>query len=162
MTALIEKEAIDRLDQLRSAYFPKDRNFLKAHVTLFHAAPLELVSVWNLPAKSLDIEFGEPFFIGKGFAVKARCLELCNWRQSLLNSGLAFTAQDLALRQLHVTIQNKVDPVKAKSDFEKFKQVWTPITSRVIGIETWNYENGPWRHLQTYYLGSTLNEQSSN
>lgn len=35
----LEQPAFERLDALRRAYFPPERNVIPAHLTLFHALP---------------------------------------------------------------------------------------------------------------------------
>jgi hypothetical protein len=41
VTLLLDPEAQERSDRLRSAHFPAERNHVAAHVTLFHALPDE-------------------------------------------------------------------------------------------------------------------------
>ncbi|MBJ7451959.1 MAG: 2'-5' RNA ligase family protein, partial [Blastococcus sp.] len=41
VTLLLDDAAQGRFDRLRDQHFPSERNFLAAHVTLFHALPGE-------------------------------------------------------------------------------------------------------------------------
>ena len=39
VTLLVDDDAQQHFDALRSEHFPAERNYLRAHVTLFHALP---------------------------------------------------------------------------------------------------------------------------
>ena len=41
LTLTLDETLAQTLNQLREAHFPKERNFLAAHLTLFHALPSE-------------------------------------------------------------------------------------------------------------------------
>ena len=98
--------------------------------------------------------FSEPVFFGKGFGIKVDCPELKNWRNNLLRLPLDFTPQDKNLKQLHVTIQNKVSPEQGRKDYEYFKDIWNPIESKILGIQVWKYLGGPWEFQKDYLFMS--------
>lgn len=142
----MDEESEQKLSQLRKRYFPESRNFLKAHITLFHSAPEEICDLWKFGTKNLEVRFLNPFFLGKGFAVEASCPEISNHRKKLLSMDYPFTPQDLSLKKLHVTIQNKEEPGKARKDFEIFKAEWQNFSGEIRGVSIWTYLNGPWKH----------------
>ena len=150
VTALLEESLKDQLSELRNKYFPPKINYIPAHVTLFHAAPLELQDIWTLPTGPVSIDLSVPVFLGKGFGVKVICPELEKWKATILKTSLKFTPQDKVLKHFHVTFQNKVTSETAKKDFAEFCKSWRPITSEVRGVETWIYQNGPWEHSKTF------------
>ena len=47
LTAQMEAEAALYFDRLRKAYFPAARNFIPAHLTLFHALPGARLEEWE-------------------------------------------------------------------------------------------------------------------
>lgn len=149
ITALLDRHVEKELTLLRNNFFPKEINYLPAHVTLFHAAPLELIEKMDFLREPMPLTIREPVFFGRGFGVKVDCPELKNWRRELLKLLLDFTPQDKNLNQLHVTFQNKVTPDKARKDFEQFKLIWNPIESEALGIQVWKYLGGPWELLET-------------
>jgi hypothetical protein len=138
----------NKLTLLRNKFFPQDINYLPAHITLFHSAPSELLEKLELHRSSVPVTFSEPVFFGKGFGVKVDCPELKNWRNNLLRLPLDFTPQDKNLKQLHVTIQNKVSTEQARKDFEQFKESWKKLDSRILGVQIWKYRGGPWELLE--------------
>ena len=93
------------------------------------------------------MKFGAPYFLGKGFAVEVFCPELLHWRRQVLQLPIDFTAQDRQKKRLHITIQNKVEPELAKSEFLNFRETWTEFDGSVVQFDFWDYLNGPWAAL---------------
>lgn len=149
ITALLDRDIEKELTTLREKFFPKEINYLPAHITLFHAAPLELVENLNLIREPMPMSMREPVFFGRGFGIKVDCPELKAWRRDLLKLPLEFTPQDENSNQLHVTLQNKTQPDRARKDFEKFKEIWKKFDSQVFGVQIWKYLGGPWELLET-------------
>lgn len=120
LTLLLDKSTQTRLNALRTAHFPAHRNYLAAHVTLFHALPL-----LNLPQIKADLEhlceLTEPYDLivgpvfpmsntGVGVDVESRKGRTRNLRERLLKrwraTGVEMTNQDKHnLTRPHVTIQ---------------------------------------------------------
>ena len=123
LSAVLDAPVQRRLDALRRAHFPPDRNHLDAHVTLFHHLPggrrtpsrRRSAAVRRaLPAPPVDVtgvRLARPR--GRGHARLARAgggsaPDLAHaW-------GSWLTAQDRTKRDLHVTVQNKVTPQEAR------------------------------------------------
>lgn len=145
LTGRLDPESHRILTALRIEYFPEERNFLEAHVTLFHQAPEEIFTELT-PDFPLEVKFTEAYFTGQGFAVHAQCPELLEWRKKILGAGYDLTRQDQEGKRLHVTIQNKVPGTKAKADFENFQKIWKPFQGLILGIDVWLYAGGPWVH----------------
>jgi hypothetical protein len=80
LTLTLDKSTHAFLTQLRSKYFPPSRNFLSAHVTLFHAIPPHRVGELDRELDSIcsstegwDVFVGEPRKMGaKGVLVNVR------------------------------------------------------------------------------------------
>ncbi|KAM0788521.1 hypothetical protein ACM66B_001649 [Microbotryomycetes sp. NB124-2] len=77
ITLAIERDSHDQLTKLRSKYFPKHRNYLEAHITLFHALPASHKSIYPSllqevaqQKQAFPITIGRPFSLnGKGIGV---------------------------------------------------------------------------------------------
>ncbi|WWC73891.1 uncharacterized protein I206_107863 [Kwoniella pini CBS 10737] len=127
LTLRLDKATHQLLTSLRSKYFPPHRNFLSAHVTLFHAIPShrfdELDENLNKICNSKsgwDVFFGEPEKMGNR-GVYLICRErpsnsvekihrelLSNLKKGIKSDQDKLTNQDLqTMRKPHVTVLNK-------------------------------------------------------
>jgi hypothetical protein len=147
ITARLNPEAQQMLNQLREDFFPKERNFIDAHLTLFHNVPEGIVQHLPKLHPPLNALLGNPFFLGFGFAIEVRCPELDSWRKQVLELPFDFTPQDQRHKKLHVTIQNKVESSLAKEDFKRFSLSWGATQGTIEGLDFWRYLNGPWESM---------------
>ncbi len=147
ITAKMDDESFQKLNSLRQKHFPKQRNFLQAHITLFHKLPESFdLDPTNLPTQPLPAEFTEPYFMGFGTAIEVRCPKLSELRAQMKNEfSEILSRQDLKLKKFHVTIQNKVPANQAKAFFQDFKSQWSPFSGEIIGLLIHEYLDGPWR-----------------
>lgn len=123
VTAELPGDIFAWADGLRRAHFPPERNWLQAHVTLFHAfAPSLREELRGLLGK-IAAEFAPPVArieglmdLGKGTAIALRSPATLAIRESIAEHFHgALTAQDAHPPRLHITIQNKVTPQAAKA-----------------------------------------------
>ena len=123
VTAELPGDVFAWADGLRRAHFPPERNWLQAHVTLFHAfAPSLREELRGLLGK-IAAEFAPPVArieglmdLGKGTAIALRSPATLAIRESIAEHFHgALTAQDAHPPRLHITIQNKVTPQAAKA-----------------------------------------------
>ena len=157
VTAILDKNIQNELNYLRSKYFPTERNYLDAHITLFHACPdrflRDIKEIYSVE-KAFDFRLINPFFLGFGFAVEVDSIELRDIYLNLRNKFYdSLTAQDQRDKKLHVTIQNKVSGRDAKADFSKFKSTWCEINGSILGLSFYEYLDGPWRKIEDFYFG---------
>lgn len=153
LTAKLDRASFDRLDAMRRSYFPSARNFLSAHITLFHKLPGEeitnIVSELDRIASEyspMEVSFPSLRFLGRGVAIDVESTELGRLRGVLArlwsaNLGL----QDGQKFRPHVTVQNKVDPTAARTLFDELRSSFEPSDGTITGIELWHYAGGPWR-----------------
>ena len=108
-------------DGLRQRYFPPERSWLKAHVTLFHAfAPSLREELQGVLARVAG-EFAPPaaridglMDLGTGTALAIRSEGMHAIRGYIADHFHgALTAQDKHPPRLHITIQNKVERADA-------------------------------------------------
>lgn len=156
LTCLIDPEAFAFFNRLRTDYFPPEKNYLDAHLTLFHHLPAEEPSILSTvrelcmqqPIIHLDIR--EAVFTGKGVAYRIdspalrqlhRCLQE-RWKQWL-------TPQDRQGLWPHITVQNKVDPATARLLQKELAASFTPFQATGLGLQVWEYRGGPWELVET-------------
>jgi hypothetical protein len=140
---------------LRRAHFPAERNFVDAHITLFHHLPPshlpEIKSrlaalVQDYPAPVAHIR--DVMLLGKAVAFRVESPELLSMREALADSfrGLLIP-QDQATPKLHITIQNKVEPPVAKALHAHLRETFRPRPLAISGLSAHYYRGGPWEHI---------------
>ncbi len=152
LTAWLEAHVASRFDAMRRAYFPAARNFIPAHLTLFHALPgCDLGEIEDELAERCWQ--AEPFtarasglrFTGNGVAIVIDAPELVALRLGVAQSWAhALSPQDRQRFMPHVTVQNKVTPAHARQTFDALQAVFEPFDVVIEGLELWHYRGGPW------------------
>ncbi|MEK6476495.1 2'-5' RNA ligase family protein [Catalinimonas sp. 4WD22] len=141
-------------NQLRKRYFPPERNYLDAHLTLFHHLPGE--EIRNIKKQLREVSTTTSIFplevtkvkmIGRGVAHQLESDALMKMHKELARQWQKWlTPQDSQKLWPHITGQNKVDPDKAKMLYEKLSDSFEPLTAYATGLSLWAYQNGPWKH----------------
>lgn len=155
VTAELPSDVLAWADGLRRAHFPPERNKLAAHVTLFHAFAPSLREELRGVLKAAAIQHAAPaarieglMNLGRGTALAIRSPAML-----AIRSGIAehfhgsLTAQDRHAPRLHVTIQNKVDPAKARALQAQLGPVLEPRDFRFAGLGLHLYLGGHWERL---------------
>lgn len=145
-------------DSLRAAHYPAERNVVKAHITLFqHLPPLHLPEIKKRLA-AIAREFAPPtamlsdvMLLARGVAYRVECPDLLMMRDALAEglTGL-LTPQDQARPRLHITVQNKVEPVVAKALYAKLSADFRPRSFTITGLSAYYYREGPWDAIQNW------------
>ena len=160
VTLLLEEAAQQRFDRVREQHFPAERNFLAAHVTLFHALPGEqldavradLAASADRPA--FDVAVTGVRFLGRGVAYALASSELAAVRAGLVSSWQPWlTPQDRQKHAPHVTVQNKVAPAAARALHERLLAEFVPYDVRARGLGLWRYLGGPWEAVDEFAFG---------
>jgi len=150
--ALTDKDSA-YFNTLRQKYFPKERNFIDAHLTLFYALPYELtvidtVKAWCSNQEGFMIEVKEPVSIGKGVAFKLASEELMLMHKSLQVKWFDFLSlQDRHKIWPHITVQNKVTAIEERELLDELKKEFSPFAMPATGLQLWEYLNGPWKFI---------------
>lgn len=158
VTAALDAGSFAWFDDLRQSHFPRDRNKVPAHVTLFHALPgeHEREVVHTLRAacrsrRSLPIEVRSPWSLGRGVAYRLASPDFEALRKEL---GEAFshwlTRQDQAPYRPHITVQNKVEPEEARELLEHLQWEFEPFEIFAEGLLLWRYLGGPWALVERF------------
>jgi len=143
-----------RFDSLREAHFPPERNYLAAHVTLFHKLPGDALSAIAFRLDRLvaqtsppEVAVEAPYLLGRGVAFR-----LTSPAADALRSALAqdwadwLTPQDRGKTRLHVTVQNKVLAPEAKALHAALAGAFSPSRFESPGLDLWRYLGGPREH----------------
>lgn len=155
LTAKMDDPSQRFFNEKRRAHFPPDRNYLDAHITLFHKLPgdqleqirndlnISLDDISPLPACASDI-----FFMGFGSAYEIECPALTDLHASLAQHWQNWLSpQDAQKFKPHITFQNKVPADTAKAIYADERQKFAPFDFEIIGLALYYYDGGPWEHI---------------
>jgi 2'-5' RNA ligase len=154
VTLTLDDAAQQRFDALREAHFPRERNHLQAHVTLFHALPGEqeeqvrrdLAEAADRPA--FPVRVSGLRSLGRGVAYVLDSPDLARVRTGLRERWQPWlTPQDAAKHSPHVTVQNKVAPEQARALLTQLEAAFVPYDVTATGLALWRYLGGPWEPL---------------
>lgn len=152
LTLALDQRSFAFLDEQRRRYFPPERNFIPAHLTLFHQLPGERVAAIQDLLEQTSREQARFALsvtglrsLGRGVAYTLDAPELTCFRSTLAREwGSWLTAQDRQKHQPHVTIQNNVDPKDARDLLLRLEAEFVPFEATGIGVDLWWYRGGPW------------------
>lgn len=158
LTLKLDASAFARLDALRQAHFPPERNFLSAHITLFHALPGDQEEAIRQTLQRIctatpliPLAFPTVRSLGRGVAVVVESPPLLDLRRRLATTWHDWLgAQDRQRYQPHVTIQNKVTGVVARQLYEQLAASWQPFSGQGEGLSLWRYQGGPWESVAEF------------
>lgn len=143
---------------LRRQYFPPERNFLDAHITLFHHLPPAHLREIKSRLSAMAMQYPPPtawisdvMMLGRGVAYRVESPELIAIREELADAfrGLLIP-QDQGRPRLHITIQNKVDPSTAKALYGELAAVFAPRQIDISGLSAYYYRGGPWEEIAAW------------
>jgi 2'-5' RNA ligase len=162
LTLQLDPASFATLDALRRAHFPRSRNLVPAHVTLFHAlpgaeeAPIAAALAGLAEATApLDLVVARPRFLGRGVAFDVESPALLALRGELARGWAGWLSnQDRQRYKPHVTIQNKVAPEAARALFAELEASWRPLAGRGAGLLLWRYRGGPWEAAGRFPFGA--------
>lgn len=158
LTALLHRDMHAWATSLRTAHFPPERNYLEAHVTLFHALPGrcrdEIIDVCRHLAKDFAPVPGRLvglMNLGGGTALKLESEGMLMLRDQIAAHfhGM-LTQQDQQGKRLHVTIQNKVSSKEAKALQAELEGEILPRDFAFRGLGLFRYCGGPWEAVREF------------
>jgi hypothetical protein len=152
VTAQMPADVHGWADRLRREHFPPERNHLSAHVTLFHAFAPSLRDELRPLLKAICAEHAGPtaritglMNLGRGTAIALESPGMLELRARIADHFHgALTAQDQHKPRLHITIQNKVLPEKARALQAELAPALEPRTFTFTGLALHIYRGGPW------------------
>jgi hypothetical protein len=158
--AVLPDAALARLDALRRAHYPPERNRVPAHCTLFHAIPgmiaAELVDVLAVMAASNPpprARIDRIIDLDGGTALGVTSPDLLDLRGGLADRfhGL-LSGVDAVPPRLHVTIQNKVERRTAHQLQAALRSTWKPLEITIPALAVHRVVDGTWIHVGTWRL----------
>lgn len=158
VTALLPPDLHRWATRLRAAHFPPERNFLEAHVTLFHALPPGYEAQVRDALAAAAREYAPPsarlegvMSLGGGTAFQLSSSTMLALREELAERfhGL-LTVQDQHPPRVHVTIQNKVSPAEARALQAELDAIVEPRGFAFPGLALYRYLGGPWEEVRKY------------
>lgn len=159
LTLALNDEAEAFFNTLRQQHFPPERNFLKAHLTLFHHLPPDeptiLKSIKTVCAneKRFSLHVIEVTSIGRGVAYKVASNNLQRLHKQWQQQWQPWLIpQDKQTLWPHITVQNKVAPQTAQALLQQLQRSFSPFEIQGIGLRLWKYLGGPWELLETFLL----------
>jgi 2'-5' RNA ligase len=141
-------------DELRQRNFPSERNYLSAHLTLFHKLPPQpdtISALVNFRFSAFQLKATSLKNLGKGVAYRMEAESLSQLHGKLKSIFVnQLSAQDNQGFRGHVTVQNKVSSDQSKQLLLHLTTEFTPFTAHALGLDLWEYLGGPWSHLQYF------------
>ncbi|MCO5935007.1 2'-5' RNA ligase family protein [Mucilaginibacter sp. RB4R14] len=157
LTLNITPEAHLFFNKLRKQYFPPERNFLDAHLMLFHQLPanekkiFEDINAGVREYKNMTLRVTALSSIGNGVAYKIVSDELQVFYKKLqIQWAELLIPQDKNKFWPHITIQNKVSPEKAKQLLQELSFDFKPFEIKATGLSLWEYQGGPWKFIESF------------
>ena len=156
VTAWIDSADLQPFTELRRRLFPAERNYLSAHLTLFHQVPAPEREAFVAAAAeefstqpSITVDVLPPVSTGRGVAYPVAAAALQAIRAPLRQRFAdALGAQDLApWKRPHITVQNKVDPRVAAETLRELSVQFRPRSIGILGLRYFRYDYGPWTPL---------------
>ena len=161
LTLKMDGPSQDFFHHLREEHFPRERNFIPAHLTLFHKLPgewegeiasdLEALCHVQLP---FSLTASGLVFMGRGVGYRFDSPELPAVRKGLAGGWWPWLgAQDRQGFRPHVTVQNKVSPEEARALYHDLERSFAPFEVGAEGLLLWRYLGGPWEPVGVYEFG---------
>lgn len=164
LTLKMDERSQECFDRLRALHFPPERNFLRAHLTLFHKLPGEREAEISADLREvcrdqqpLTLTATGLRSLGRGVAYELSSPELAALRRELARKWESWLgAQDRQGFRPHVTVQNKVSPERARTLREELQEGFSPFEVGGVGLSLWRYLGGPWEPVEPYHFGERL------
>lgn len=152
LTLQLDAAAQARFDAERNAHFPLARNYLSAHLTLFHHLPGSVADAIGGLLRAVcerqpcfALEVHDLWMMGRGVAYRLHSPELIRLHAGLAESWRDWlTPQDRQPLRPHVTIQNKVGAEQARVLHDRLRSGFTAFEAKGTGLLLWHYRGGPW------------------
>ena len=153
----MEESAFSFFDDLRQRHFPVERNFVPAHISLFHHLPGDERKQIEQTSREICSRSRAPILqviglrhLGKGVAFALQSPALAEMHRQLATSFDPWlTPQDRQPFRPHITVQNKAPAAAVAASLTILQAQFAPWAFAGIGLSLWRYCDGPWELLQT-------------
>jgi 2'-5' RNA ligase len=162
VTLRMDERSQQQFDRLRELHFPPERNYLNAHLTLFHRLPGDREAEISAELRQvcrdqdpLTLTVTGVRSLGRGVAYELSSPGLAALRRRLGRSWEPWLgSQDRQGLKPHVTVQNKVSPESARVLHKELQAIFSPFEVEGLGLSLWRYLGGPWEPAGTYPFGA--------
>lgn len=152
VTAELPEDVFAWSNGLRAEHFPPERNWLKAHVTLFHSFAPSLRDELPRFLARMAGEFAPPraqvnglMDLGEGTALAIHSPQMLAVRDTIADHFRdMLTRQDQGGKKLHITVQNKVDRKTALALQQQLAARLNPRDFAFTGLGLHIYRNPHW------------------
>lgn len=164
----LNKELQNELSELRTKYFPPERNYLPGHITLFHALPSENLDFLKRTLTfrcqeqvPFPVSFAKPRLTNNAAVlIPLKANKLQDLRRNLLldyEEHLELTEQDARRNYApHLTVVNKVNRQEAQRVYDELSSIQNqqqPLQGQAVGLDFWYYKGGPWEYIDSVSFG---------
>lgn len=161
LTLAMDDRSQEHFDRLRERHFPPERNYLGAHLTLFHKLPGDHEAEISAELDEVCQDHEPVTFdvvgirsLGRGVAYELSSPGLSALRRDLVTRWEPWLgAQDRQGFKAHITVQNKVLPETARNLHGQLQAEFSPFEVEGQGLSLWRYLDGPWEPVGTYLFG---------
>jgi 2'-5' RNA ligase len=150
LTLHLDPTSQTHFEALRQQHFPRERNQIPAHLSLFHSLP----DTPEITHTLATVSAREPFplqvtglrSLGRGVAFTIASGDLQTLHAHLSTAFAAhLIPQDRQRFNPHIVIQNKSTPERARDLLAHLQASFTPMSVQAIGLDLWHYLGGPWK-----------------
>ncbi|MEZ4673695.1 MAG: 2'-5' RNA ligase family protein [Caldilineaceae bacterium] len=164
LTLKLDDESFRYFTALRDEHFPTERNYLSAHITLFHKLPgdegahiCEVLADISAEQPPLSLHFPGVQSLGGGVAIQVESRALLRVRQRLATAFADWLSpQDQQRFRPHITVQNKVRKETAAALHTQLSTMWQPFDGVGEGLILWRYRGGPWERIDEFLFLSIV------
>ncbi len=154
LTARIADPDLAPFQTLRQQNFPAGRNFLRAHLTMFHRLSGEYRAqidriIDDIAAERISFcaNVASVRHLGAGVAFVIESTQLQDVHARFRSRFMSWLGgQDMQIWKPHITIQNKVSRQEADTLHKRLSETFQSTKIEVTGVDLWRYLGGPWQH----------------
>ena len=156
LTISLDRNSEDYFTRLRTAHYPKHRNYIAAHLTLFHRLPSGNATINRMVEEHsnraiLPIQVTGITNPVNGVAYTLFSEELMALHKAMQRSlGGYLIRRDRGVYRPHITVQHQVTALKAQRTASLLMQDFKPFTVQGTGIAAWLYKKGKWEPVREY------------
>lgn len=160
----MDRLSFERLSAWRKLYFPPERNFLDAHLTLYHRLPFpahEIIrdALRNLTMRreSFVLTFEQIVHHQLFLGIKLATPEVVQLKKELdRDLTLWLAPQDRQTIVPHVTVSNNGQLEAVDRAKEELEKTFVPWQGRAEGLQLFRYRRGPWEWLEDFSFGADI------
>jgi 2'-5' RNA ligase len=160
LTLRLDVETQAFFNARRKRYFPPGRNYLDAHLTLFHQLPNNPVTIGylaNLHYEPFTLQTNSLMNLGAGVAYRIDSPELKSLHKLISNHFQdVLIPQDRQGFRPHIVVMNKSTPAMARALMAELTTTFQPFNFQATGLNLWTYLDGPWQHLRSFTFSGLL------